>query len=65
MAAIKKESFEVTFAKLEEIAEKLSKEGIPLEESINLYEKGIENYEKCKKELEDAKQKIEVLTRNT
>lgn len=51
-------SFENSIKRLGEILEQLEGTGISLEESIKLYQEGIELSVGCKKELEDAKLKV-------
>ena len=57
----KKLSFEEAYGSLEEIAEKLSANDLPLEEAIKLYEEGIRLSKLCSDVLTSAKQKIEFL----
>ncbi len=54
-------SFDESIKKLEEIVSKLGNSAVSLEESLKLYKEGIELSAKCKKELEEAKLKIEVI----
>ncbi len=54
-------SFEKAYAKLEDIAQKLNSNDIPLDDAIALYEEGIKLTKFCTETLEKAKQKIEVL----
>ncbi len=63
MAGNKKITFEDSFKRLEEIVGILNDDKTTLEESIKLYEEGIKNYRKCEEELNQAKQKIEELSR--
>ena len=51
-------SFETSIKKLEEIVEKLESGEISLEESVQLYEKGIELKNYCEKELKRVELKI-------
>ncbi len=62
--SIKEETFEENFNRLEEIVRKLGESGTTLEEAIKLYEEGIEHHKICQEKLENAKQKIETLTRS-
>ncbi len=55
-------SFENNLAELEKIVQKLESGDCSLDESIELFSKGTELSAKCKKQLEDAKQKIEKLS---
>lgn len=52
-------SFEDALARLEEIVEKLEAENISLEESVKLYEEGIELSKSCTQTLEQAELRIE------
>lgn len=53
--------FETALSELEQIVKKLESGNTGLNESINLYEKGIELSDLCNKMLENARQKIEVI----
>ena len=53
-----KNSFENSIKQLEEIVEKIESGGANLEESISLYEKGIELKKFCEKRLKEAELKI-------
>lgn len=58
----KEESFEELLNKLEDITSKLEKEdNISLEESMKLFEEGIDISKKCNKQIEEAEQKITIL----
>lgn len=50
--------FEEAVLKLNEIVEKLENGELSLEDSIKLYQEGIELSMSCKKEIENAKVKI-------
>jgi len=50
--------FEDLYRKLEETVEKLEKGGLPLEESIALYEQGMELAKRCQTILDSAEQRI-------
>ncbi len=54
----KKLSFEEALEELESISEKIENENTSLEESIKLYERGIELSKICADTLKTAKQKI-------
>ena len=58
MTAKKNESFEQLYAQLEETVGKLEKGGLPLEDSIALYEEGMELAKRCQKLLDSAEQRI-------
>ncbi len=56
------ESFENLLKRLEEVNGKLEKEeNISLDESMKLFEEGIEIAKKCNKQIEDAEKKITIL----
>ena len=58
------ESFEELLDKLENITSKLEKEeDISLDESMILFEEGINISKKCSKKIEDAERKITILIR--
>ena len=54
-------SFEQSLKKLETIVEKLEKGDLALEESLKLFEEGIGLSSTCKKELDAAEGKVEML----
>ena len=58
-----KESFESSLKQLEELVENLESGEKGLEESLALFEKGVSLAKELTERLEEAKQKIEVLTR--
>lgn len=58
----KKESFEASLAKLEEIIEQLEDPEVPLEKSLKLFEYGINKVQFCEKKLSEAEAKIEKVT---
>ena len=64
-AAVKKEdpqaSFEQRIERLEEIVEKLEQGDAPLEESLTLFEEGVELARSCQGQLEKARERVEVL----
>jgi exodeoxyribonuclease VII small subunit len=51
-------SFEQLYARLEETVGKLERGGLPLEESIALYEEGMELAKKCQEILDRAELRI-------
>lgn len=59
MAEKKQPGFEEALKKLETIVEKLDDKEITLEESVNLYEEGLELSKICTQTLENAALKIE------
>jgi len=59
----KKESFEGALARLEEIAERLERGEMPLEEALKNYEEGVKIYRHCARLLKEVERKIEILTK--
>ena len=55
--------FEDALKRLEKIVEKLEAGDAPLEESLALYEEGISLFRQCSGKLEEAKKKVEILTK--
>ena len=53
--------FEECLQRLEKIVEELEKGEIQLEKSLTLFEEGIQLSSACRKELEEAEGKVEVL----
>ena len=51
-------SFEQLYRQLEETVEKLERGGLPLEESITLFEQGMELAKRCQAILDQAEQRI-------
>ena len=58
---MKEENFEELIEKLENITSKLEKDNLNLDESIKLFEEGMEISKKCNKRLEEAEKKITIL----
>lgn len=56
-------SFEDALAALEKCAAELRGDNVSLEESIKIFEEGARLYEKCTSILDNAKQKIEVFSK--
>jgi exodeoxyribonuclease VII small subunit len=54
-------SFEDSLKKLETIVEQLEKGDLSLEDSIKLFEQGVGLSAACKKELDEAEGKVEIL----
>ncbi len=63
MAEKKKQSFEDSLSRLEEIVAALEDEKLPLDKSVKLYEEGVKLVGACSKELESAERKIKMLQR--
>ena len=55
-------NFETAYSKLEEIVKKLEGQNVSLEESIALFNSGIELSKGCLKFLNESKGKIQLLT---
>lgn len=56
-------SFEESLNKLETIVERLEKGDLSLEESLKLFEEGVQLSAACKQELDDAEGKVEMLVK--
>ena len=54
-------NFEEVLKNLEEITNKLEKEQLSLDETVNLFEKGTELSKKCNEILENAEKRITIL----
>ncbi len=61
MAEVK---FEDALKKLEKIVEDLEKGDLSLDEALKKYQEGVELSRACNQRLDNAKKKIEVLTKN-
>ena len=61
MAKKDEENFEELMNELEDITNKLENEKLPLEDSVKLFEKGIEISKKCNEKLENAEKRITIL----
>jgi exodeoxyribonuclease VII small subunit len=57
--------FETSLAELEEIVAKLEDGDLPLEQSLELFEKGIKLSRECRERLSSAERRIEVLMKNS
>jgi exodeoxyribonuclease VII small subunit len=53
--------FEDCLQRLEKIVQELEKGDIPLEKSLTLFEEGMQLSGACRKELEEAEGKVEIL----
>lgn len=53
--------FEELIEKLEDITNKLEKEQLSLDESVKLFEEGMEISKECNSKLEDAEKRITIL----
>ena len=57
-------TFEDALSKLESIVEKLSDQGVPLAVALTQFEEGIGHYRRCAKLLEDARLRVEQLSKD-
>ena len=57
-------NFEELIEKLEEITNKLEKEQLSLDESVKLFEEGMQISKECNSKLEEAERKITILINN-
>jgi exodeoxyribonuclease VII small subunit len=57
-------SFESSLRELEEIVEQLEAGDLSLEESLVLFERGVQLSRECQKRLDDAERRVEVLLKN-
>ena len=60
----KEMTFEQAMLELEQITKQLESGEIPLDDSLKLFEKGVELTRFCSGALEDAQQKIAILTKD-
>ena len=56
-------NFEAGLAELEKVVKELEAGDLPLERSLALFEKGMMLSEGCRKQLQDAETRVEVLVR--
>ena len=56
-------SFEAGLQELEAIVKQMEASDLPLEKALELFEKGMQLSETCRKQLEEAETRIEVLVR--
>lgn len=61
MPPAKQNEFEKAFAELEQIVKRLESEEMPLDESLELFEKGIRLSRFCNQKLEEVEKKIELI----
>lgn len=57
-------SFETSLTELEQIVGKLESGDLPLEQSLELFEKGINLSRECRERLTKAERRIEILMKN-
>jgi exodeoxyribonuclease VII small subunit len=53
--------FEDCLQRLEQIVDELEKGNVPLEQALKLFEEGVQLSATCRKELEEAEGKVEIL----
>ncbi|MEM4367938.1 MAG: exodeoxyribonuclease VII small subunit [Candidatus Anstonellales archaeon] len=58
-----KYTFEEALKRLEEIVSKLETSEVPLEETLNLFQEGMELVNFCNQKLEEVKHKVEMVVR--
>lgn len=56
--------FEECLQKLESIVDQLEKGNLPLEQALKLFEQGVDLSNSCRKELEEAEGRVEVLLKH-
>ena len=56
-------TFEVGLQELENIVKEMETGELPLERAISLFEQGMKLSEACRKQLEEAETRVEILTR--
>ena len=56
-------SFESGLQELEQIVKQMESSELPLERALELFEKGMRLSETCRKQLEEAETRIEILVR--
>jgi exodeoxyribonuclease VII small subunit len=54
-------SFEASLEQLEKIVKELEQGGLPLERSLELFEEGMKLSAACRKKLEEAENRVEIL----
>jgi exodeoxyribonuclease VII small subunit len=54
-------TFEVAIKRLEEIVEKLDEGEIPLEDSIRIFEEGMNLIDFCQNKLKEVEKKVEII----
>jgi len=59
----KTESFETCLAELEAVVKELEGGDLPLERSLELFEKGMTLSDACRKQLEEAETRVEIMIR--
>jgi exodeoxyribonuclease VII small subunit len=57
------ESFEASLEELEQVVKQLEAGDLPLEKSLELFERGVSLSDTCRKKLEEAETRVEILIR--
>lgn len=65
MAEKRKTGFEKSLAELETLVERLEKGDLPLEKTLEQFERGIALTRNCQQALREAEQKVEILLQKT
>ena len=60
----KDQNFEKSLVQLEEIVEKLENGDVDLDESLKIFEEGVDLFKFCQKKLDQANVKINILSKN-
>ncbi|MCF7968813.1 MAG: exodeoxyribonuclease VII small subunit [Methylococcaceae bacterium] len=53
--------FEESLSELEQLIERMEQGNLPLEESLQLFERGVQLTRSCQKSLKEAEQKVSIL----
>jgi exodeoxyribonuclease VII small subunit len=53
--------FEDSLSELEQLVERMEQGNLPLEESLKLFERGVQLTRTCQKALKEAEQKVQIL----
>lgn len=56
--------FEECLQRLEKLVDELEKGNVPLEQALKLFEEGMQLSASCRKELEEAEGKVEILLKH-
>ncbi len=65
MPKLKEQKFEESLKRLEQIVDQLEGKEAPLDQSLALFEEGVQLARACQQKLEQAKKKVEVLVKDT
>jgi exodeoxyribonuclease VII small subunit len=58
-------SLEEALQELEQVVEKLENGDLPLEQALKLFERGVHLTRSCQRSLEEAEQKVKILSEKT